>query len=85
MSDMTDADDLVHDFSHPLVAILLATESTKGAPLDEAETLAVRDDAVCIRVTRSVADAMAEQRGYADIDPERCWEQWQDIRAQFDE
>ena len=27
------------------------------------------------------ADAMAESRGYPDLDPGDCWEQWQVVRA----
>jgi hypothetical protein len=29
-----------------------------------------------------MAAATAEKRGYADFDPERCWEHWQVVRAQ---
>ena len=28
------------------------------------------------------AIALDEQRGYYDIDPERAWEQWQEVRSQ---
>ncbi|CAM3527056.1 Addiction module component [Stackebrandtia soli] len=82
MSAMTD-DDLVLEFSPPLIALLLAAERSKGVPLTEEEVLGVRDDATCIRLPRSLAAAMAEQRGYADLDPERCWEQWQAVRTRL--
>jgi hypothetical protein len=26
---------------------------------------------------------MEEERGYADIDPERCWEDWLIVRAKM--
>lgn len=81
---MTDKDDLVIEFSPPLVAILLAAERSKGLPLTEDEVIDVRDNAACIRMPRTMSDAMAEQRGYADLDPERCWEQWHAVRTQLD-
>ncbi|WP_309132981.1 hypothetical protein [Brevibacterium sp.] len=84
MSNMAHDDEFVLDFSPPLVAVLLAAERSKGSPLTEAEVLDLRDGSVCIRVRRSVADAITEQRGYADIDPERCWDQWQVVRTQLD-
>jgi hypothetical protein len=31
----------------------------------------------------SVAKNMEEERGYADIDPENCWSEWQTIRAEI--
>jgi len=76
-------EELVLDFSPPLVAVLLASERRKGSPLTEAEVLDTRDSATCIRLKRSTAMAIAEQRGYSDIDPEQCWQQWQVIRAQL--
>lgn len=36
--------------------------------------------ATCIALDPSVADAMAAARGYADIDPEHCWAEWQQVR-----
>ncbi|NNG37366.1 hypothetical protein [Nakamurella aerolata] len=76
-------DELVLSFIPPLVAVLLDAERSKGSPLTEDEVLFLRDDSTCIAVERSVAEAVAEQRGYPDIDPDRCWEQWQDIREQL--
>ncbi|WP_030155400.1 hypothetical protein [Glycomyces sp. NRRL B-16210] len=80
----TGDDDLVLEFSPPLIALLLAAERSKGGPLTEEEVLDLRDGATCIRMPRSVAALMADQRGYADLDPERCWEQWQTVRDGFD-
>jgi hypothetical protein len=31
----------------------------------------------------SVKADMEAKRGYADIDPERCWEDWQRVRAEM--
>lgn len=83
MSAMT-GDDLVLEFSPPLIALLLAAERSKGGPLTEEEVLDLRDGATCVRLPRSVAAAMADERGYADLDPERCWEQWQAVRTGLD-
>jgi hypothetical protein len=80
----TSDDDLVLEFTPPLLALLLAAERSKGGPLTEEEVVGVRDGATCVRLRRSTAEAMAEQRGYADLDPERCWEQWQVVRTQLD-
>ncbi len=82
-SDSAGEDDLVIDFSPPLIAVLLAAERSKGGPLTEEEVLDIRDGATCIRVPRRLAEATAEQRGYADLDPERCWEQWQAVRTEL--
>lgn len=80
---MTADRDLVLDFAPPLITLLLAAERSKGAPLTEEEVHAIRDEAACISVPRSMAEALAESRGYADLDPEACWEQWQVVRDQF--
>ena len=79
---MTD-EDLVIEFTPPLVALLLAAERAKGSPLTEEEAFDVRDNATCIRLRRSAAEALAAERGYADLDPERCFEEWQVVRAQL--
>ena len=59
----------------PLVALLLALEKQKGAPLNEEEVIAVRDKAACMTVRESVAVLMAEKRGYDDISLENAWEE----------
>jgi hypothetical protein len=61
----------------PLVAILVALEEQKGFPLSEDEVLRARDRAVCITLPASEALAMAEKRGYNDLDPENIWSEWQ--------
>ncbi|MBB5850259.1 hypothetical protein ACFQ05_23900 [Amycolatopsis umgeniensis] len=76
-------DDLVIEFVPSLIALLLAAERSKGSPLVEEEVFDIRDGATCIRTPRSLSEAMAEQRGYADLDPERCWEQWQAVRTEL--
>jgi hypothetical protein len=81
--DSPEEDDLVIEFSPPLVAVLLAAERSKGSPLTEEEVLGLRDGATCIRSPRALSEALAEQRGYSDLDPERCWEQWQAVRTEL--
>lgn len=63
-----------------LVAVLLALEKSKGSPLTEVEVLEAKDKAACIVMRASVAAAMAQSRGYDDIDPEQAWLDWQAIR-----
>ena len=72
--------DLVLFITPSLVAILLHAEREKGSPLTEVEVLDIRDNAPCIAVPRDILPRMIEHRGYEDIDPERCWEQWQEAR-----
>ena len=75
-----DEEVLVPVFMPALVAVLLRAEKDKGAPLTEAEVLALRDGAQCAMAPRDVTAAVAEGRGYADLDPEDCWAQWQVAR-----
>lgn len=63
-----------------LVAQLLHAEQEKGAPLSEAEVLSIRDNSDCVAIHPDDLHAFVEQRGYEDIDPEQCWEQWQQAR-----
>ena len=64
-----------------LVAVLIHLEREKGAPLTEAEVIAARDGAACIAMPRSAYQAVTDARGYADIDPERAWEDWLSFKA----
>jgi hypothetical protein len=63
-----------------LVAVLLRLEEQKGAPLTEGEVLEARDNAACIAMPPCAHQAVVEARGYDDIDPERAWEEWLEIR-----
>ena len=67
----------------PLVSILLRHERDKGAPLTEAEVIAIRDTSIAIMLRESVAIELARNRGYEDIDPEQCWSEWQRVRAEL--
>ncbi len=67
-------------FGPPLIALLLNKENEKGSPLTVEEVNSIRDNATAINVDHIVALAMAESRGYQDIDPEHCWAEWTDFR-----
>lgn len=74
---------LVPLFMPALCTLLIHAEDAKGSPLDEAEALAIRDQAAVIMVSPDALAAMAEKRGYADIDPENCWHDWQMLRREL--
>jgi hypothetical protein len=63
-------------FIPPLIALLHDAEAQKGMPLDEAEVLAIRDQAAAITLPFDVALQMEQQRGYRDLVAEDCWNEW---------
>ncbi len=63
-----------------LVALLVAKEREKGAPLTREEVEEITDKAACIAMPRHARKKVDEARGYKDIDPEQAWEQWQNVR-----
>lgn len=65
-----------------LSAILVAKEREKGSPLTESEVLAIRDGAV-VMVLPDKGEPLVERRVYTDIDPQKCWQQWQVLRVQL--
>lgn len=80
---MSEEQPLVLVFMPPLVDLLAASERAKGTPLSEDEVIELRDSATCMALQEPAADAMAAQRGYADIEPENCWSEWQRIRLEL--
>ncbi len=74
---------LVLVFIPALVAILKAQEDKKGAPLEEAEVLSIRDNATCMAMSYSEATKMDEARGYPDIVAENAWEEWSRVRSEI--
>jgi hypothetical protein len=60
--------------------MLAAFEKRKGEPLTEEEVLSIRDESTVLVMEVSRANELAESRGYTDIDPERYWEEWQELR-----
>jgi hypothetical protein len=71
-------------FLNPLVMLLAGRERQKGSPLTREEVLEVRDTAPCIRMPKSQAEkvyaSLDSHVPIPRIDPERCWEEWQEIR-----
>jgi len=64
-----------------LVAVLKNRENTKGEPLTKKEVLEIRDGCECRMGTVHEMQALEEARGYPDIDPERVWQQWQELKS----
>jgi len=77
---MSDSDKLVIYPIPSLVSTLLNRERAKGSPLTEAEVIEIRDSCPSVAVPIDVVPKIVAGRGYKDIDPERCWEQWQEAR-----
>jgi hypothetical protein len=71
---------LVPVFIPSLVSVLLHYEQEKGSPLSEEEVISIRDASAAVMVPESSVIALIERRGYQDIDPEHCWELWQEAR-----
>lgn len=82
---MAEREDVVPVFVPALVALLLSAEEEKGEPLTEEEVIAIRDEAACVMMPAAEAAALEESRGYPDIAPEDCWEQWQQVRLELAE
>lgn len=79
----SDSDDLIIYPVPSLIAVLLNRERAKGEPLTQAEVLGIRDNCQAIAMTRDAALRMDAERGYFDIDPGNCWEEWQRARREF--
>ncbi|WP_337027173.1 hypothetical protein [Pantoea eucalypti] len=69
-------------FIPSLISLLVSKAEEKGSPLTEEEVLAIRDNATAIVTDAQGVLAVAERRGYQDIDPEHCWEEWLDFNRQ---
>jgi hypothetical protein len=64
----------------PLVAVLTAAERSKGRPLLQSEIERLVSECRAIAMKPRDARALERSRGYADIEPELAWEQWQIVR-----
>jgi hypothetical protein len=65
----------------PLVALLTAQERALGRALSRGEVEEFVAKAQAMAVTRDAAIEVERKRGYADIDPELAYEQWQIVRS----
>jgi hypothetical protein len=68
-------------FIPPLVSLLAHAEAQQGSPPTEAEVLQIRGGASCRMMSVERARELAEKRG-PDLDPERCWAEWQRLRSE---
>jgi hypothetical protein len=73
---MENDEKLVLQFIPSLASVLLAAEKQKGNALTEEEAINIRDTSNCVAVTVEMFLKAEESRGYKDIDPENCWEEW---------
>lgn len=74
----TTNDPLIPVFMPALIVLLENARTKKGSPLTKEEMLAIRDNGVCLMMKTSQAIQLDNRRGYSDLDPENCWEQWCD-------
>lgn len=66
----------------PALAVLfLELEKEKGSPLTEEEILHHRDTCTSMMLRLSEKRSLEQNRGFRDIDPENCWEEWLIVRA----
>ena len=63
------------------MAILAAAEENAGEPLTQVQVETIRDQAVCISLKIADVQKLERARGYADLDPELVWPQWQLVRS----
>lgn len=65
----------------PLVTLLEQYEAANGSPLTEEQVLRIRDGAVCMTMSLSRAQELADSRGFPDIDPANAWSEWANVRS----
>jgi hypothetical protein len=64
-----------------LLVVLIDKEKEKGSPLTRREVESLRKQVRCMALPRSLALALQSRRGYADVDLDKCWEDWCARRA----
>lgn len=69
--------ELAFVFMPSLAAVLTAAEAQHGKPLTKAQVRQLTEQATCMTMKHEDARALERSRGYADLDPELAWEQWQ--------
>jgi hypothetical protein len=75
-----EAGKLVPTIMPSLVAMLINAERTAGRALSQAEVEEIVSNAPAMMIELEHAIALERSRGYADIEPELAWEQWQIVR-----
>jgi hypothetical protein len=81
--NMSNPDNLVPVPIPPLATVLAYAERTKGSRLSESEVETLRDECVCIMMQAADAEALAEKRGFIDVNPENCWADWHRLRVEM--
>ena len=64
-----------------LASVLMAAEKSAGRPLKRREVEEIVANCATIAMEPHDALMLERSRGYADIEPELAWEQWQIVRA----
>ncbi len=62
-----------------LVSLLISKQNEKEQLLTEAEVLDIRDNMVCIVLSVPRIKELEQSRGYADLNPENVWDEWQEF------
>lgn len=63
-----------------LVSVLHAAETSAGRPLSASEVEAVIAQSAAVAMALKDKIRLERSRGYADLEPDLAWEQWQIIR-----
>lgn len=74
---------LVLTFVPTLINLLTLFEQQKGSELTEEEVLEIRDKAVCMTISSDMLEKLEKSRGYKDLDPKHCWEEWCALKNSF--
>jgi hypothetical protein len=56
-------------------------EEQSGSPLTSTEAKAIRDNAVGVLLPEPIALRLQQRRGFRDLDPDRFWTDWQQVRS----
>ena len=86
MENVSSGSKQVKVYLNPLVMLLAGAEKQKGRPLTRDEVLQVRDTAVSVMMSPEQAkkfyESLDAQVPVHRMNPDRVWEEWQEIRNQ---
>ena len=68
-------------FIPALAALLTAAEEKAGRRLHRDEVERITSEGTCMMMTHADAQNLERSRGYADLEPELAWRQWQVLRG----
>jgi hypothetical protein len=75
-------DGLIVVFMPSLYSWLSQAERVKGAALSSTEVTRIRDASPAIAVTAEQAKRLNADRGYADVDPQNAYGDWERMKAE---